>query len=108
MSGRRHAAYRARRKTAGLPCRPPKKLEGPTEVGQVGHHAESGNWYVVHKVGKHGGTSGPCVYGPSASPLTCEQLRSKTKYVPPEQVPEAVVVAIGRFALTGKATRLAS
>ena len=105
MSGRRHAAYRRRRRALGLPRRNAKDLSGPKEIGQVGHHEPTGNWYVVHSVGKHGGTSGPCVYGPSASKLTCSGLRSKSTYVPPEKVPDFVTVAIGRFSLTGEVTK---
>jgi hypothetical protein len=79
-------------------------FKGPTQIGQFGvYRGQKGDsWYVVTKVGERGGTGGCCVAGPFTSSLFVDQLRSRTEFVPDDQVPDFVVAASAARALIGK------
>lgn len=68
----------------------------------------NGNWYVVHRVGSRGACFGPCFYGEQAKNVEFRRLRALCDLVEPAHIPDKVVAALARFALTGEVTRLAT
>jgi hypothetical protein len=86
------------------PRRATSDLPGPRELGQIGvYRGKNGpSWYLVTKVGPEGATSGICVHGVFAGPGSFDGLRAKSTYVPDDQVPDEVRVAIATRALLGK------